>query len=242
MDLRLPELSGGTEAEQLKKLQSYLYSLAGQLQFAFDTVDQKQEQVLETARAHQESPKTPAQTFAAIKSLIIKSADIVESYTQEIERSLSGKYTAISQFGTFQEETNQRITENSQAIQQNFTNIQSLITGIAGLEASLLEVNAYIRTGLLYYREDSFPVYGVEIGQKEYADGVIRFHKYARLTSEKLSFYDASDREVAYISDFQLHITEANIHRLSVVEANMQKLFIGSYCWELGSDGHLTLT
>lgn len=166
----------------------------------------------------------------------------MESYTQQIDQTLEGKYVAQSDFGTFSQETSQHITENAEEIRQNFQNIQTLITSLAGVENALLEVNAYIRTGLIYYQEDETPVYGVEIGQQEYEDGAIRFRKYARLTSDKLSFYDANDEEVAYISDYQLHITDAAVYRLSVTEASAQKLLFDPYCWELTPDGHLTLT
>ena len=47
VEIRLPELSGGTEAEQLRRIQSYLYTLAQQLQIAFDTVSQQQTELPE---------------------------------------------------------------------------------------------------------------------------------------------------------------------------------------------------
>ena len=42
-------------------------------------------------------------------------------------------------------------------------------------------------------------------------DGEETFNKYARFTSEKLSFYDSNDNEVAYISDKKLYITHVEI-------------------------------
>ena len=41
VEIRLPELSGSTEAEQLRQIRSYLYSLASQLQYAFDGAEQE---------------------------------------------------------------------------------------------------------------------------------------------------------------------------------------------------------
>lgn len=240
VDIRLPELGGGSQEEQLRKMQRYLFSLAEQLQFAFDCVEQEQsrtEQVLQTANRE----KTPAETFNSIKALIVKSADLVEQYTDEVESRLRGIYTAESAFGTFRQETQQRITENAEAIQRSFTNVQELNAAVAEISDMLSEVNAYIRTGLLYYGESGGGVYGVEIGQQEAREGVVVFRKFARLTAEKLSFYDSSDNEVAYISDFQLHVTEAAMQRVQANRLAVQRLELGEYAWVLGADGHLTL-
>ena len=79
------------------------------------------------------------------------------------------------------------------------------------MEHTLIEVNAHIKSGLLYYDEAGAPVYGLEIGQRTEIDGVETFNKYARFTSEKLSFYDSNDNEVAYISDKKLYITHVEV-------------------------------
>ena len=50
-------------------------------------------------------------------------------------------------------------------------------------------------------------MYGIEIGQQV---GDV-FNKFSRFTSEKLSFYDANNNEVAYISDKKLYIGQAEI-------------------------------
>ena len=42
-------------------------------------------------------------------------------------------------------------------------------------------------------------------------DGEEVFNKYARFTSGRLSFYDKNDTEVAYISDYKLHISNVEI-------------------------------
>ena len=39
MEIRPPELTGGSETEQLRRLQSYLCTLSEQLQFAFDALE-----------------------------------------------------------------------------------------------------------------------------------------------------------------------------------------------------------
>lgn len=76
------------------------------------------------------------------------------------------------------------------------------------------ETSANIKTGLLGYTDDAtpMPVYGIEIGQETLtADGAKTFDKYARFTSDKLSFYDQSDNEVASIGDEKMTISHVEI-------------------------------
>lgn len=224
IDIRLPNITGQTEREQLMQIKSYLYQTAQQLQWALSNLDPATGGVVVTTQTRKTgSPEEaggtgqiPQVSFNAIKSLIIKSADIVDAYYQEINRRLSGQYVAESDFGTYTEQTDQAIYENSTEIGRAFTNIQQIITDLDTLEHNLIEVNAHIRTGLLYTGEDGTPVYGIEVGQKNTVDGVEVFNKYARFTSDRLSFYDSNDVEVAYISDYKLHITNAEITVLTL--------------------------
>ena len=148
VEIRLPELSGGSEQEQLRRIQSYLYTLAQQLQFAFDTVTREQTQAA-AAREVQPESRGEVTKFAAVKALILKSAQITEHFQEAVEKKLSGLYVAQSQFGSFRQETEAAITANSQSIQQKFTQLQQLEAAVAGLESAVREVSATIRTGLL---------------------------------------------------------------------------------------------
>lgn len=241
-EIRLPELGGGSPEEQLRQIQRYLFTLASQLQIAFDAVEQQQQTIRQERIEPGRREKTPVETFNSLKALIIKSADIVEKYSEEVERRLEGQYVAQSLFGTYRQETEQKIRENAQEILRSFRNTEELESMVAGIRSTLVEVNAYIRTGLLYEREEGGGVYGVEIGQQETVDGAIRFRRFSRLTAEKLSFFDSNDTEVAYISDEKLHVTGAVIHHLSSWEMSAEKLRLGEYLLERGTDGHLTLS
>ena len=216
IDIRLPNINGQTDREQIAQIKSYLYQTAQQLQLALTQLNSSESAYnvryqKAAPAANDANAQSPTASFNAIKSLIIKSADIVEAYYEEINRRLSGQYMAQSDFGTYTEQTEQAIYENSTEITRAFTSIQQIETDVAMLEYSLIEVNAHIRQGLLYTGEDGIPVYGLEIGQRNKLDGVEVFNKYARFTSDRLSFYDANDVEVAYISDYKLHITNAEI-------------------------------
>ena len=215
IDFRFPNITAKDEAGQLIQMRSYLHQLVEQLNYAMKTVESGS-----SSAASYQNKATPAaagedaksqSTFNSIKSLIIKSADIVNAYYETINARLKGIYVAESDFGTYTEVTDAKIEGNSEAISQHYEDIQQILSDIEGFENSLIEVNAHIKTGLLYYDESGAPVYGLEIGQRTAMDGVETFNKYARFTSEKLSFYDSNDNEVAYISDKKLYITHVEV-------------------------------
>lgn len=213
-DIRLPNITAQDTQGQLSQVKTYLYQLAEQLNWALRTVtsgDSIQVQSPNREGNNAGAESNSLNTFNSIKSLIIKSADIVNAYYEEINRRLNGLYVAKSDFGTYQKETSQDISENSESIQRVFTNIQQILTDVEGIENTLVDVNAHIKSGLLYYNSAGIPIYGLEIGQRSEIDGLEVFNKYARFTSEKLSFYDSNDIEVAYVSDKKLYITHIEV-------------------------------
>ena len=209
-ELRYPSFNARTESE--KQLHSYLHQLVDQLQFALNNIGTTASTVYQSTPKYQQKSATTSASvdFDTIKALIIKSADIVDAYYQEISSRLEGMYVAESDFGTFVEKTEQEINQSSTDIEQLFANTQEIFTDIENLNFYLAEVNAHIKSGLLYY-EDGVPVYGLEIGQKNTIDGVEVFSKFARFTADRLSFYDQNDQEVAYVSDYKLYIRNVEI-------------------------------
>ena len=260
-NFRIPNITGN-DREQLAQIRSYLYQFIPQLQWALNNIDAssasgnvvQQVQRVKVDTGTGTASVNAEATFNAIKHLIITSADIVGAYYDEISNRLEGLYVAESDFGTYVEETDSKITANSNSIEQAYTNIQTInadlseridyavgdladaVSEIDGVERELknekdklgdleervISVNARIRTGLLYYAdsdgnetsdiESGTPVYGVEVGQTNQDEsGNKVFSKYARFVSNRLSFYDDNDVEVAWISDYKLHIRNAEI-------------------------------
>ena len=218
-DIRIPKITATTTEGKLMQVQSFLYQTVEQLNWALNAIETgtgSGNVVAQNTAGGGNSggaEKDSASNFNAIKSLIIKSADIVNAYYEKINAKLSGVYVAQSTFGTFQQQTEQQLKATSESISQHYTNIQQIISDVDDIEDALIEVDAHIKTGLLYYDEEGIPVYGVEVGQKNEIDGVEVFNKYARFTSEKLSFYDSNGYEVAYISDKKLYITYIEVTR-----------------------------
>lgn len=241
--LRYPNITGTNEREQIEQIKRYLFQLVDELQFA-DNGAQSTSGAITSSQQRRSSASddtvTNAKTlFATLKPLIIKSADIVYAYSEEISKRLDGEYVAISDFGTYTESTSQEIVENSTEIERLFTNIQTIdmdfqgdfadiqaankeLSGkvsdldeqtkaVAQKVEALLTVNAYIKSGLLYGNDEQTPVYGIEVGQRNNVNGEDVYNKYARFTADRLSFYDQNNEEVAYISDYKLYITSVEI-------------------------------
>lgn len=213
-DISLPNISATTEAGKIEQIKSYLQQLAEQLKWALNSIQSSGNTVVYQGNQSDTKDVSDGEaqaTFNSVKALIISSADVISAYYDEIEKRLSGLYVAQSDFGTYAEQTDAVISASSQAISAMFTNLQEIITDIENLEHSLIGVTANLKAGILYYDDAGVPIYGLEIGQKNEIDGVEVFNKYARFTSDRLSFYDQNDTEVAYISDYKLHITNAQI-------------------------------
>lgn len=213
-DIKLPNISATTDRGQIEQIRGYLYQLVEQLKWALNSIESGGTNVLQpgSKSTAKEVPEKEAQaTFNSIKSLIIRSADIIEAYYEEIKERFEGEYVAKSSYGTYTENTERLITENSKVSEDLYKSVQKIVSDIENLEHSIVEVNARIRSGLLYYDEKGVPIYGLEVGQKNIIDGVEVFNKFARFTSDRLSFYDKNDTEVAYISDYKLYITNAQI-------------------------------
>ena len=217
-NIRLPQINGKSDREQLAQVRSFLYQLVGELNYALENVQGGGAAggvaymgSAGAGGAAEDQQTAPKATFNSIKSLIIKSADIINAYYDVISKKLEGLYVAQSAFGTYTEETAVTLKANSSKIEQLFTNIQTVISDVEGVANTLIEVSANINTGILFYDEDGVPVYGLEIGQRTEIDGVEVFNKFARFTADKLSFYDNNGKEVAYISDKRLYITHVEI-------------------------------
>ena len=221
IDIPRPNINAPTEAGRLEQVRSYLYQMAEQLNFALNSVERQMETTVLEASKQTSSEPTPEEVqsnFNSIKSLIIKSADIVDSYSEAIKKKLEGYYVAESDFGTYREDTSALFEANSKSFNAMFENVQEIDTTLSSLKGEysrLIETEAYIKSGKL----DDDPatgaaVYGIEVGQTNTIDGVEVFDKFARFTSDRLSFFDKNDVEVAYISDYTLVITKAEINVL----------------------------
>lgn len=212
INIRLPNITATNDAGKLVQMQSYMYQLVEQLNWALNTVETAiGGNVTPAVRFEQNqsvAPQDAESTFNSIKALIIKSADIVRAYEETILTNFNGKYFAESDFGTFIEETNRKVEENSKGVTEVYTNVQKITnedgTGILDeLAEETRATNAYIKRGLLGYDDNGNAIYGVEVGETTESGAFLR---YARFMADKLSFYDAGGNEVAYIGAGCLYV------------------------------------
>ena len=197
IDIRLPNITATTEEGKLQQMQSYMYQLVGQLNWALNTVESAQNGNT-TAVVFQQregvsqaiSQKDAEETFNSIKNLIIKSADIVKAYEDTIRTNFKGEYFAESDFGTFVKDTNRFVEENSRGVTEAYEIIESIDKDMDGVKEYIKTTNGYIHRGEL----DDGSI-GIEIGETtDYG-----YRRYAQFTSDRLTFYDVNGNPVAYI-------------------------------------------
>lgn len=135
--IRLPNITGKTPEEQAQQMKSYLTQLAGELNWALGNIQSAESAGYAQYRSSnkggsadntQQKAEDILKNFNEIKGLIIKSADIVNAYYDEINTRLEGLYVAQSEYGTFVEKTTAITTQNSKNTTTNYENIQ-LVTG-----------------------------------------------------------------------------------------------------------------
>lgn len=235
IDIRLPNITATTERGQLEQIRSYLYQFAQQLNYALNNLDGKGAEIAQKAEASSQQKNSVEQaqaTFSEVKSLIIKSADIVNAYYEEISRRLDGDYVAQSEFGTYKEQTSATIEANSKEVNILFENQQTMQTNLDGLgediddigdvlvstdtDTKILGSQAWVKVGVLDYEQSGFPIYGMEIGQVNTKRSGAADTKFAQYRSDGVHLFDQNGIEVATIVNYQLNITNAQVMNLVI--------------------------
>ena len=174
LNLNAPPQFNGTPEEQIKQVTRYLFQLQRDLNIALDGANQA---VVQTAgqTAQTEAQKTTAETAKNLKALIIKTAHTIQEQMDEWTATLEGTYLALSDFGTYEENTSLEITAKATEIVNNFKNsstITSLQNRIDALETEnntlknyKVETEQYTKSGLLYFDDLNVPVYGYAVGE-----------------------------------------------------------------------------
>ena len=219
LTLAYPSIAGKTTQEQLESMRRYLCSVTEQLNLADWSAQatlQEISQAIDADSLSEAEKKTTLSGYAALKSLIIKTADFAAANSETWSTKLSGSYVAISDFGKYLEKTQLTIEGNSVGIKQ-------LYDYTAGVN-NQFSVNSqqFIKTGLLYY-DDVTPVYGVGVGNIEttVTDGGERVidqtkNELLTVTPDKISFWQ-DGKEVAYLSEQKLHFPSGTLEAYNAV-------------------------
>ena len=221
IDIRLPNITASTTEGQMSQMQSYMHQLVEQLNWALTSVDNAIQgntaNVSVASQKGQNSEEDAINTFNSIKALIIKSADIVHAYEESMRTEYNGEYIAVSDFGTYLQETNRIVEDNSHYAEDQFSNLQAIAYSIEGtldkVATDVYDTNTYIRRGELGTYQDGElkgqMANGIAVGETVEFNGEPLFKGYAWFTAKRLSFFDDEGHEVAYISNRRLNITEA---------------------------------
>ena len=230
INLRLPNITATTEKGQLEQIKSYLFQFAEQLNWALNNVDKQATEATKKVEAttQQKNAVEQAQaTFSEVKSLIIKSADIVNAYYNEISSRLDGEYVAESEFGKYKQETSATLIANSEQVSILFDNQQTLegnvkelgeVIGTDGECTTIIGSEAWCKIGVIDYEDDGFAIYGMEIGQVNTEGNETKYKAFAQYRSDGVHLFDQNGIEVATIVNYKLNITNAEVKNLVITD------------------------
>ncbi len=238
----MPPYPAGSVAEQCAKQYSYLFQMAQQLNMVLEQLDGSQKggavQLVQGGAAGAVKAAAERQSLDQLRSLIVRTAEVVKQRVDTMAAKLEGEYVASGEFGTYLQSLSAYLEANPEAVSQYYGFVADLQGDIDGVKETFehykVDTEGYIRTGIVYY-DGVAPVYGVAVGQNlttsdAAGETVVEQNNFrAVFTATKLSFWQDST-EVAYISNNRLYIT--NITVLGALE-------LGN--WKLSGNGGLTV-
>lgn len=206
LTLQYPPMTGGDAAQQLDGLRRYLMQMTDTLNgadWSAGAVLTEISQAIDAESLAEQERQTELAGYAALKTLIIKTADFAAENSEAFRLKLSGNYVAVSDFGKYWQEASMTVDGNEFGIRQ-------LYEYAAGVNnAFTVNSKQYVKTGLLYY-DGVKPVYGVGVGNIETTvaneNEVIdkSRNELVTVTPGRVSFWQDGS-EVAYLSEKKLH-------------------------------------
>lgn len=234
-----PPVLQGDEKTQLRQLSGYLYSISSKLNEAMMTVSIQEAQL--ERQIKQQTTATPSgqqeestQIYDTLKSLIVKTAEIIRTEMEEISTNLHSETEAISeQFGKLEENIDLTMRATAEGVLQDY-HYSETVTDTRTNTEFRTKTNQYIFTGLL---NDNPVEYGIAIGEGVTAydsDGnpyLNQNAKVATFTMNKLAFWQGNT-ELAYFSSGRFYIANGEI---------TGTLTIGNYTWKAMADQSMVL-
>ena len=218
LTLQYPPMSGGSAQEQLEGLRRYLIQLTDQLSgadWSARSVLQEVSQAIDADSLRDGARRTELEGFAALKSLIIKTADYAAENSETFKLKLSGNYVAVSDFGKYWQNATMTVDGNEFGIRQ-------LYDFSAGVNNKFtVDSKQYVKTGLLYF-DGVKPVYGVGVGniattvanESEVLDKTQ--NELVTVTPGRVSFWQGGS-EVAYLAEKKLHFPSGTLEAYNAV-------------------------
>ena len=232
-----PPVLMGDEKEQLVQLRRYLSTMSDQLNMALMSISIEQ-MAPETQQTIRQAETQTAKNYESLKSMIVKTAEVVRHEMDEITTRLEDHYDALSsQFGEYQRDLVSTITATANGILQDY-HYEERITGLEG-EADDTEVfkrrlDQYIFSGLV---DEVNGKYGIAIGEDitSYdAQGnpyINSNRKTATFTMDELAFWHG-EIKMAWFTDNVMHIAHGEV---------TDSMRMGAYLWKVFANGSMGL-
>ena len=242
----------GDERAQLEQMYRYLYKMSEQLNSALAVTDREYQIVVQTKSGSapgSESPISPQldAQYRELRSLIIKTADIVNQQMDKTIKQLNGKFEAISnEWGTFEQNIERKIVETAEATIDSFDYSEKIHgiekTVLDGVTSYAIESLGYIKRGIIGFDDENFPIYGIAVGTelKEKTvekDGktyqqIDTTKRIATYTSDAITFW-RNDVAIARFSGDELYVTRAEI---------TQQIRLGDWFFSVAESGGLNIS
>lgn len=227
-----PPILNGSAEDKLGQLYRHLFDMSNKLNEALMHVSIEQ-MTTETQTAIRSAASAGTKTtkeYNALKSQIIKTAEVVQSEMAEIRIYLDSQYSAFSeQFGEYQRTVESQVVTAAEGVYQQYNVEERIRTVEMDAEEFINGISAYIYSGIL----DSNNTVGIAIGYNvTNEDGTLnQANKMATFTADRLSFW-INQTEAAYFSNNVFHIAQGEV---------TNSMRMGSYVWQVMSDGAMGL-
>ena len=232
-----PPVLQGKEADQLRQLARYLNTMSEKLNQALMTITIEQ-MAPEVQQAVTGAAEATQQRYDGLKSLIIKTAEVVRHEMDEITARLEDNYEALSsEFGTYERNLSSTITATAEGILQDYQ-FEERIAGLEGgaedTDGFMRRINQYIFTGLV---DEVNGKYGIAIGENVTGYDANNNpylntnRKTATFTMDELAFWQG-ETKLAYFSDRVFHIENGEVTKT---------MKMGNHTWTILTDGSMGL-
>ena len=222
-----PPALQGDERAQLTQVYRYLFRLSEQLNVGLSALEQRTVAVARPSGGALSPEGTDGEQFWAeadaqylsLKSLIIKTANLVRAEMDQIVTNLGSEYVAVSEWGTYKEGVSREIVDTAKYTMEHFEYNEKILNVpemAAIFDSYRIETTGYIRRGIIGFDDENYPILGIAIGQelkhKEVTVGGEVYEVFdetqnmATYAADKLSFW-VNGVEVAYLSNSELVVT-----------------------------------
>ena len=232
-----PPMLQGKEEDQLRQLQRYLSAMSDKLNMALMSITIEQ-MAPETRTIITKQEDTAAKNYTSLKTMIVKTAEVVRHEMDEITARLEDNYTALSdQFGSYERDLVSTITATANGILQDYQyeeRIQGLESEAGDTEVFKRRLDQYIFSGLV---DEQNGRYGIAIGENvtsydEHGNPYLNENrKTATFTMDELAFWHG-EIKMAWFTDNVMHIAHGEV---------TDSMKMGNHTWKILSNGAMGL-